>query len=91
MNKMIKDYLKSMINEFSCGNDNEYEKGEIVEFRFEEIEKGDIDLYDEEEVVKFYEVRKYINEMKEVNYKENEFEYIFKVEDNDIICRFVEL
>lgn len=53
MESKIKDYLVGMVNEFNDGNDNEYGKGKKVSFKFEEIEKGDYDLYDEEEVKMF--------------------------------------
>jgi hypothetical protein len=93
MKKEINDYLESMIYDFSNGNDNEYGIGNLVEFRYEEIEKGDLEIYDEEDVNMFYEVREYINEVKEVNYLcgDDKIEYKFIVEENDIVCRFIEI
>jgi hypothetical protein len=90
---IIENYLESMIYDFNCGNDNEYDEGELVEFRYEEIEKGDLDNYDEEDVNMFYEMRDYINEVKEIKYKNDDdgIEYIFSVEENDIVCRFKEV
>jgi len=93
MKKEINDYLESMIYDFCNGNDNEYGIGELVEFRYEEIEKGDLEIYDEEDVNMFYEVREYINEVKEVNYlcEDDKIEYKFIVEEDDIVCRFIEI
>jgi len=88
MKKEIKDYLVGMVNEFSDGNDNEYKKGKKVSFKFEEIEKGDYDLYDEEDVNMFYEVRNYLKE--EVKIKIGDMEYIIKVNKKDIVCSFIE-
>ena len=85
---MIKDYLVGMVNEFNEGNDNYYGKGEKVSFKFEEIEKGNVDLYGEEEVKMFLEVRDYLKE--EVKMIISEIEYSFKVEDKDIVCNFIE-
>ena len=93
MKKEIKDYLESMIYDFCNGNDNEYGIGNLVEFRYEEIEKGDLEIYDEEDVNMFYKVREYISEVKEVNYLwgVDKIEYKFIVEENDIVCRFIEI
>jgi len=91
--EISKNYLESMIYNFNCGNDNEYNEGELVEFRYEEIEKGNLDNYDEEDVNMFYKMRNYINEVKEIKYKNDEdrIEYVFSVEGNDIVCRFKEV
>ena len=93
MKKEINDYLESMIYDFCNGNDNEYGIGNLVEFRYEEIEKGDLEIYDEEDVNMFYEVREYISEVKEVNYlcEDDKIEYKFIVEENDIVCSFIEI
>ena len=90
---IIENYLESMIYDFNCGNDNEYEIGEEIEFRYEEIEKCDLNNYDEEDVNMFYEMRNYINEVKEIKYKNDDdgIEYVFIVEGNDIVCRFKEI
>ena len=90
---MIESYLKEMIYDFCVGNDNEYEIGEEIEFRYEEIEKGDLDNYDEEDVNRFYEVRKYISEVGEIVYldENSKIEYKFEVIENDIVCRFIEI
>ena len=85
---MIKDYLVSMVNEFNDGNSNYYGKGNKVSFKFEEIEKGEVDIYGEEEVNRFYEVREYLKE--EVKMVIGDIEYSFKREGNDIICSFIE-
>ena len=93
MNELIKNYLESMIIRFCEGNDNEYKKGKLIKFKYEEIEKGDVDNYGEEEVNMFYEVRNYINEVKEVNYLfgDNKIEYKFIVKKKDIVCSFIEV
>jgi hypothetical protein len=93
MKKEINDYLESMIYDFCNGNDNEYGIGNLVEFRYEEIEKGDLEIYDEEDVNMFYEVREYINEVKEVNYlcEDDKIEYKFIVKEDDIVCSFIEI
>jgi hypothetical protein len=88
MIKEIKDYLVSMVNEFNEGNDNEYKKGKKVSFKFEEIEKGDLDNYDEEDVELFFKVRDYLKE--EVKLVIGEIEYSFKVSKKDIVCSFIE-
>ena len=90
MESKIKDYLVGMVNEFNDGNDNEYRKGKKVSFKFEEIEKGDYDLYDEEEVKMFYEVRNYLKK-EEVKMKIVDIEYNFKVSKKDIVCSFIEI
>jgi hypothetical protein len=92
MIKEIKDYLVSMVNEFNEGNDNEYKKGKKISFKFEEIEKGDLDNYDEEDVELFFKVRNYLKEEGEVKMilGYNEIEYSFKVSKKDIVCSFIE-
>lgn len=89
MIKEIKDYLVSMVNEFNDGNDNEYKKGKKVSFKFEEIEKGDLDNYDEEDVEMFFKVRDYLKK-EEVKLVIGEIEYSFKVNKKDIVCSFIE-
>jgi hypothetical protein len=89
MKKEIKDYLLGMVSEFNDGNDNEYGKGKKVSFKFEEIEKGDCDFYDEEDVKMFYEVRDYLKE--EVKMEIGDIEYSFKVSKKDIVCSFIEV
>lgn len=93
MNELIKNYLESMIYDFCCGNDNEYKKGKLVKFKYEEEEKGDLNNYDEEDVNMFYEVRKYIKEVGEVIYlnEDDGIEYKFVVKKKDIVCSFIEI
>jgi hypothetical protein len=86
---------KKMIYDFCCGNDNEYNEGTLMSFLYEEIEKGDDDLYDEEDVENFFEVREFIeNEGGEVKYvgkfNDKDLEYVFKVIEGDIECSWVE-
>ena len=64
-------------------------------FKFEEIEKGDLDNYDEEDVNNFFGVRKFIkDEGGEVKYigkfNDKDLEYTFKVIKSDIECSWVE-
>ena len=48
LNEKVINYFEIMIDEFCCGNDNEYKVGSKVSFLFEESEKGYNDLYEEE-------------------------------------------
>jgi len=90
MEQRIMSYLETMVEDFSIGNDNEYEVGTLMEFEYEEIEKGDVDLYGEEEVDLFYKVREYIMEKECVKYKIRDIEYTFEVKENNILCRWIE-
>ena len=95
LNEKVINYFEEMIYDFCCGNDNEYEVGSRVSFKFEEIEKADLDLYDEEDVNNFIEVREFIkNEGGEVKYKgefnDEPLEYTFKVIGSDIECSWIE-
>ena len=95
LNEKVINYFEMMIDEFCCGNDNEYKVGSKVSFLFEECEKGDDDLYDEEDVKDFFEVREFIkNEGGEIKYigefNDKDLEYTFKVIGSDIECSWVE-
>jgi DNA-dependent RNA polymerase auxiliary subunit epsilon len=95
LNEKVINYFEMMIDEFCCGNDNEYKVGSKVSFLFEECEKGDDDLYDEEDVKDFFEVREFIkNENGEIKYigefNDKDLEYTFKVIGSDIECSWVE-
>ena len=84
-----------MIYDFCCGNDNEYDEGTLMSFLYEGDEKGDDDLYDEEDVKVFFEVREFIkNEGGEVKYigefNDKDLEYTFKVIGSDIECSWIE-
>jgi hypothetical protein len=50
LNERVVNYFEEMIYDFCCGNENEYKVGSKVSFLFEECEKGDDDLYDEEDI-----------------------------------------
>jgi hypothetical protein len=95
MKTEIVEYFKMMIEEFSVGNDNEYNEGTLMSFRFEEDEKTDLDNYDEEDVNNFIKVREFIwREGDEVKYM-GEFngeplEYTFKLIGGDIECSWIE-
>jgi hypothetical protein len=95
LNEKVINYFEEMIYDFCSGNDNEYKVGSKVSFLFEECEKGDDDLYDEEDVKAFFEVREFIkNEGGEVKYigefNDKDLEYTFKVIGSDIECIWIE-
>ena len=95
LSSKISNYLKLMIDDFSEGNDNYYGEGTLVSFVFEEDEKGDLDLYEKEDVENFYEVREFIkNKGGELIYiskfADEDLEYTFKVIENYIECSFIE-
>ena len=95
LNKKVINYFEMMIDDFCCGNDNEYKVGSKVSFLFEEDEKCDDDLYDEEDIKNFFEVREFIkNEGDEIKYvgefNDKSLEYNFKVIGSDIECSWVE-
>jgi hypothetical protein len=95
LNEKVINYFEEMIYDFCCGNDNEYSEGTLMSFLFEEDEKGDDDLYDEEDVKAFFEVREFIkNEGGGVKYmgefNDEPLEYTFKVIGNDIECSWIE-
>ena len=95
LNKKVVNYFEGMLDEFCSGNDNEYKVGSKVSFLFEEIEKGDLDNYEEEDVNNFFEVREFIkNEGGEVKYigsfDDKDLEYTFKVIEDDIECSWIE-
>jgi hypothetical protein len=95
LNEKVINYFEEMIYDFCCGNDNEYSEGTLMSFLFEEDEKGDDDLYDEEDVKVFFEVREFIkNEGGEVKYigefNDKDLEYTFKVIGSDIECSWIE-
>ena len=97
LNENVVNYFELMIEDFSCGNDNEFKVGSRVSFLFEEIEKADLDNYEEEDVNEFLSVREFIkNEGGEVKYigefNDEPLEYIFKLVNNneDIECSWIE-
>jgi hypothetical protein len=95
LNEKVINYFEEMIYDFCSGNDNEYGEGTLMSFLFEEDEKGDDDLYDEEDVKNFYEVREFIkNNGDKVKYigefNDKPLEYTFKVIGNDIECSWLE-
>jgi hypothetical protein len=95
LNEKVINYFEEMIYDFCCGNENEYKVGSKVSFLYEECEKGDDDLYDEEDVKNFFEVKEFIkNEGDEVKYvgdfNDKPLEYNFKVIGSDIECSFIE-
>jgi hypothetical protein len=97
LNERVINYFKMMIDDFSGGNDSEYKAGRRVSFKYEDIEKNDLDNYDEEDVENFRYVREFIkNAGGEVKYigmfNGEELEYTFKVVNRkkDIKCSWIE-
>ncbi len=97
LNENVVNYFELMIEDFNCGNDNEFKVGSRVSFLFEEIEKVDLDNYEEEDVNEFLNVREFIkNEGGEVKYmgefNDEPLEYTFKLVNNneDIECSWIE-
>ena len=95
LNERVINYFEMMIDDFCCGNDNEYSEGTLISFLFEEIEKGNLDVYDEEDVNEFFEIREFIkNEGGEIKYmgsfNDEDLEYTFKVIGSDIECSWIE-
>ena len=95
LNEKVINYFEMMIDDFCCGNDNEYDEGTLMSFLFEEIEKGNLDYYDEEDVNEFFEIRKFIkDEGGEIKYMgsfaDEPLEYTFRVIGDDIECSWIE-
>jgi hypothetical protein len=91
LNERVISYFEEMIYDFNCGNDNEYESGVVLSFIYEDIEKGDRDIYDDSDVDNFIYVREFIlSEGGEVKYKSEGIEYKFEVIKNDIKCSWIE-
>ncbi len=85
----ITNYLSDMIEDFSTGNDNEYPVGKKMRFSYEEIEKGDRDIYDDEDVDMFYKTREFLknNGPATINDKIN---YTYSTDGEDIHVDWVE-
>ena len=95
MKKDVVDYFEMMIYDFCVGNDNEYDEGTLMSFMFEEDEKTNLDVYDEEDVNNFIKVREFIlGEGGVVKYigefNDEPLEYTFKVIGGDIECSWIE-
>ena len=92
-NVKLVEFFEEMINGFCDGNESEYVEETLIEFSFEEEERGDEDLYDEDDVKLFFEVREYLYLGGEVKYlsmfNDKPLEYTFKCEGSDIKCSFV--
>jgi hypothetical protein len=80
--------LNEMLNEFNDGNDNEFELGRLLESRWEECEKGDLDNYDEEDVNFYFECKNILG--KDV-YKViiDDCEYSLYVKGEDLILSWI--
>jgi hypothetical protein len=97
LNERVINYFEMMIDDFCNGNDNEYKVGSRVSFKYEEIEKIDLDNYEEEDVEDFIYIREFIkNEGGEVKYigkfDDEDLEYNFKLvnKKKDIKCSWIE-
>ena len=89
----MEDYLLGMFEEFVMGNDNEYPIGTEMETRYEEIEKGDDDLYGEEEAKLFYDTRDFLNTQGPTTLMRKQgkgIELIFSIDGDDIVLNWIE-
>lgn len=89
----MEDYLLGMFEEFVMGNDNEYPIGTEMETRYEEIEKGDDDLYGEEKAKLFYDTRDFLNTQGPITLMRKQgksIELIFSVDGDDIVLNWIE-
>ena len=89
----MEDYLLGMFEEFVMGNDNEYPIGTEMETRYEEIEKGDDDLYGEEKAKLFYDTRDFLNTQGPTTLMRKQgkgIELIFSVDGDDIVLNWIE-
>jgi hypothetical protein len=78
-----------MVEEFSAGNDNEYPVGKKMEFKYESIEKEDIDNYGEEEVNTFKKAKEFLVKNGPVTIN-NRIDYTFSTKGKDIVMNWVE-
>jgi len=87
-NEKLNLILNEMLNEFNDGNDNEYELGKLLESRWEECEKGNLDNYDEEDVNFYFECK---NILGEDVYKViiDDCEYSLYVKGEDLILSWI--
>jgi hypothetical protein len=81
-----------MFMEFNEGNDNEYPKGVKLESRWEECEKGDLDLYDEEDVDLYFEVKNILSNNKVFKFIDEDYncELSLYVEGEDLVLSWIE-
>jgi len=86
----IQEYLLGMIDDFGAGNDNEYEPGTEMEFRYDGIDFGDIDVFDEENINKFKEVRDYLERKGPTILNDKIGDLTFSTDGEDIIMNWVE-
>ena len=89
----IEDYLLGMFEEFAMGNDNEYPAGTEMETRYEEIEKGDSDLYGDDEAALFYKTHDFLNTQGPITLMRKQgkpVELTYSVEGEDIILNWIE-
>ena len=89
----MEDYLLGMFEEFVMGNDNEYPIGTEMETRYEEIEKGDDDLYGEEKAKLFYDTRDFLNTQGPTTLMRKQgkgIELIFSIDGDDIVLNWIE-
>lgn len=95
LNERVINYFEMMIDEFCCGNDNEYDEGTLISFLWEGDEICDDNLYEEEDIKDFIYIRDFIlSKSGEVKYigkfDDEDLEYTFKVVGSDIECSWIE-
>jgi hypothetical protein len=88
--KDVKNYLSDMIKEFCVNNDNEYPEGTKVSFAHEEIEKGDRDNYDDEDVDTFYKTRDYLKKHQPITINDTKIDYTFSTDGEDVYIEWIE-
>lgn len=77
-----------MLNDFICGNDNEYKIGKLLKSRWEECERGDYDNYDEEDVNLFFDCKKILG--KDIfKLTINDCEYSLCVKRKDLVLSWI--
>ena len=85
-NKIFESFIDDCVN----GNDNDYETGYKLINRFDEIERGDSDLYSVNSREEWYSIKSYIKlKGGEVIYISYGYEWVFKLEGDDLIISFV--
>jgi hypothetical protein len=85
----IQSYFKEMLEDFTSGNDNEYGPGRKISFKYEKIDKGDRDNYDDEDVDMFDKVSSYLKTNGPVTFHDK-IDYIFSNQGGDIKVNWVE-
>jgi hypothetical protein len=85
----IKKYLLDMTVAFGEGNDNEYPEGKEMEFKYEGIDKEDIDMYDEEDIDNFIEARDFLEKNGPIEINDI-IDWNYSTNGKDIIMNWIE-